>query len=211
MDFNHNSGEVGLSAIVFYSLSFLILLSIPITVVLIQNQQSRVIKATDNQDFAYPPSVHMSVNATNVKPLENIAISVSSDKSNWHTIYFSELNPGSNKEAVLQKLQSRESAKSDVLYEGSIGQSFAFQPSKSGYLYAISYQLEDYLGEFSTADVACLWDGVLYIFERDQTSLLTELFQNKYVNIGEQTKKKGEWKRFTTCENSGVIEITTSQ
>lgn len=205
------NGKITVSGVIFYALSFFLLVSIPVTVILIQTQQTKVSKASSNINFPGPPSIRLTASTTTVKLTEPVSVSAEASNMNWYGVYFSQQDPASNPDTILNILQSKQLASSISVEEGASVSDFSFRPSGSGYIFAVAYQLQNYLGDFSSADVACMWDDVLYIYERDKGSLIDELFSNALLGASKGVKKKGEWRKFTTCENSGVIRITLSQ
>lgn len=205
--FEQKKGGLTVSSIIFYSLCAIILVSIPITVNLINKQQNQTTKASNLVQFAGPPIIVLHADERSVRQGGLIKLSITGSRFNWYGIYFFESDPLTNKLTILDQINTKKSSSKLTISEGSVPQDISYQVPKSGYIIVVAYQLQNYLEDFNNADVACFPDGKLYIYEREQQSLIDELLNSSFIKILNTAKKRGTWKSLTSCDNSGVIPI----
>lgn len=178
-----------------------ILFAIPLTVVVLRTGQTQTIRASGSVNFNAPPDLSMQVRDS-VEGIPNKKIiTVNTGSSNWYSVYFAEqpinINSFNSKRQIADAI-SFENIQSVYEYTGS-GE-FEYTFTKPGTLFAISYQLTNYAGDFEAGDVACDWNGELYIYERDRPNIIFET-----LNIN--TENPGFWKSFARCQNSGPITV----
>lgn len=199
---SQNFGSCGysaLSSIVFYSMTFLILLAIPVTVILVRSEREQVSRAS--KEFNNPPIINLIVEPLLVSTGEKVKVNVDISNANWYAIYF--ISGEKDYQLIkthLQGIKSRFSSGENLLliHEGSKPEEFSFAPNKTGYIVGIAYQLSNYLANFQSSDVMCAWDGNVYTF-REKVNLVNEIFGNN--------TSEGDWEQLIRCINSGAVHV----
>src|SRR5690606_19042335 len=87
-------GQLGIGSLIFYASSILIVLSIPITVVLLKSNQEQITTASFSPvSFSSPPTISLELPITQVNRGETVQLRVVATNSNWTIIYFSPQYP----------------------------------------------------------------------------------------------------------------------
>lgn len=194
------TGFISLSSVLFYSMSFLILLAIPVTIILVRSEKQQVTQAS--RGFNNPPQINVNISPTAITPGQKVKAQITLDFANWYNMYFVPAeNDISNAQDLLNAIKSRYigSERMSLLHEGSSSEEFELSLLKSGYIVVVGFQLKNYVSDFKSADIACSWDNTLYMY-RERMDLFGELF-------GKGQNKDGEWSPLQKCTNSGPIKV----
>lgn len=200
-------GEKGsVTNYLFYGSTILILLSIPVTIILVRTENQQVTRAAQlNSNFSNPPSVDMSLTSHPIHKGESVTVHLNVPSTNWYTVYFSSTYPliGVNTTDLVNGKDDLMPSSIHVVYRGSTLKDFSYTPTESGYLLVVTYQLQGTFGDFSSGDIACMWDGNLYIYRKTLVNPFLEFVSKNATN--------GRWEQLTTCQNSGAHKVEVTQ
>lgn len=192
-----NKGEMTIGSMLFYGMSFLILVSIPITIVLLKTEKDSITRASSSPvNFSSPPTTDVQIEPTDAKAGERITLQVISTNSNWTALYFSPSFPVRDTPVDDKNLT--------IVAQGPQIDSANYSSNTSGYFMIVAFQLQGSYGEFKSGDVMCSWNGGLYIYKKKSSNPLNEL-------INSNSRYEGSWERLTTCQNIGPKQLHVSQ
>jgi hypothetical protein len=192
----------------FYGSTLLILLSIPVTIFLVRTESQQTTQAAqDNSNFSDPPTVDISLASQPILRGDAVTIHLDVPNSNWYTVYYSSIYPLpslSAQEVIMGNEEKTAESGLQVVYRGSTLKDFSYIPSQTGYVMVTAYQLQGVFGAFHSGDVACMWDGSLYMYRKASVNPILALVDKKDAN-------RGEWDKLTTCQNSGAHKVVVTQ
>ncbi len=198
--FKNQKGSAGTTF--FYATTLLMLLSLPVTLFLVSNQNQQVSRASQEVvDFSNPPTVNVTLQSSVIQKGQGLSVHLEVPNSNWYTVYYTKEYPiTSLSVADIIEGKGEYTGAIRAVYKGSSTKDFYYMPSESGYVVAASYQLQGVYGQFRPGDVMCMWDGSLYMYQKKSGNPLKELFDEK-------AKYDGEWKQLTSCQNVGAVKV----
>lgn len=192
----------------FYGSTLVILLSIPLTIFLVRTESQQTTQAAEDiSNFSEPPTVDITLATQPIPKGDAVTIHLDVPNSNWYTVYYSSVDPSPpllTQEVIMGSDDQTAESGLQVVYRGSTLKDFSYMPSQTGYIMVVSYQLQGTFGDFHSGDVACLWDGNLYIYRKNTSNPILSFLNSKNV-------EKGQWDKLTTCQNSGAHKVVISQ
>lgn len=186
-------GYIGVGSILFYGTSFLIVISIPITIIMLRSNQEQITTASFSPvSFSSPPSVSLDIPNESAKKGETIQLRTVSTNTNWNILYFSPQFP-----TVAHPYEDHTMT---VVAQGPNIPNAYFTAYQSGYFLTAIFQLQGAYGEFRSGDLMCTWDGQLYLYKKETVNPIIEM-------IDSEAKYRGTWDKLTTCQNDSLKRI----
>lgn len=191
--FRSEYGQIGVGSIFFYATSLLIVLSIPVTVVMLKSNQEQITTASLSPvSFSSPPTVQLDLPYGSAPKGSTVSLKTIVTNANWSIVYFSPTYPTAS--------HPYEDHYMTIVAQGStIGEAY-YTAHTPGYFMAVSFQLQGAYGEFRSGDLMCTWDGQLYLYRKETVNPITEF-------IDSDAKYRGEWDKITTCQNNSVKRL----
>lgn len=200
-------GKISLFSLLFYGLSLLVLIAIPITVRLVQVQKHTIVPAAVERSGA-PPSIQIKVTPHDVRVGEKITIRVRTTNANRYRVFFLREDVGRPVDSLVGEILTEgdfdKTRLLNLVQETSQGGEFFYLPAASGYLTGVAYQLQESFGQPSSGDLMCAWDGNLYIFRKNFSNPTRSL---RDMVFNRKTKITGVWESLTNCENSEPVKV----
>lgn len=186
-------GQLGIGSLIFYASSILIVLSIPITVVLLKSNQEQITTASFSPvSFSSPPTISLELPMAQVNRGETVQLRVVATNSNWTIIYFSPQYPTIAHPYFKNGMT--------VVAQGAtIGDTY-YTAQEPGYFMAATFQLQGAYGEFKSGDLMCSWTGEVYLYRKETVNPIIEM-------IDSQARYRGTWDKLTTCQNVSLKRI----
>ncbi|HRN96608.1 MAG TPA: hypothetical protein PLD54_04130 [Candidatus Levybacteria bacterium] len=187
------SGQMGIGSLIFYATSILIVLSIPITVVLLRTNQEQITTASFSPvSFSSPPTLTLELPISQVKRGDTVQVRTVATNTNWSIVYFSPQYPTIPHPYFKNTMT--------VVAQGAnIGDSY-FTAQEPGYFMAATFQLQGAYGEFKSGDLMCTWNGEVYLYRKETVNPIIEM-------IDSDAKYRGDWDKLTTCQNVSLKRI----
>ena len=188
--FRSEYGQIGVGSLFFYATSLLIVISIPITVVMLKSNQEQITTASFSPiSFASPPTINLDFPVDPVEKGKTVQLMTIATNINWSIVYFSPNYP-----TVAHPYEPHTMT---VVAQGSnIGNAY-YTAYESGYFMAAIFQLQGAYGEFRSGDLMCTWDGQLYLYKKETVNPIIEM-------IDSNAKYRGAWDKVTTCQNDSL-------
>ncbi len=191
--FRLQNGRVGIGSMLFYATSLLIVLSIPVTVVMLRANQEQITTASFSPvSFSSPPSVNLDLPSESVIRGETVHIKTVATNTNWNILYFSPQFPTVS--------HPYEKHTMTIVAQGPSIPNAYYNAHESGYFMAAIFQLQGAYGEFRSGDLMCTWDGQLYLYKKETVNPIIEM-------IDSEAKYRGTWDKLTTCQNDSLKRI----
>ncbi len=192
--FRKQDGQMSLGSIIFYASSFLIVLAIPITVLLLKSNQEQITTASFSPiSFSSPPTFSLEVEPAEVQRGQTVHIMTSATNTNWSMLFFSPQFPTAKHPFDGENRMT-------VIAQGANVSNAYYKAQESGYIVGVTFQLQGAYGEFKSGDILCNWDGELFLYRKETVNPLIEV-------IDKNAKYRGMWDRLTTCQNSSVMRL----
>lgn len=187
-------GEIGVGSMIFYLTSAVIVLSIPITVILLRTNQEQITSASFSPvSYSSPPTMSIEVPTDPVAKGSVVTVKTVTTNTNWSIVYFSADYP-------TFRHPFEEKNYMTVVGQGSTIPESYWTAQQSGYLLGVTFQLQGTYGEFKSGDLMCTWDGQLYLYKKATVNV----FENM---IDKNAKYKGTWDHLTSCQNSALKHV----
>jgi hypothetical protein len=187
------SGQIGIGSLIFYVTSVLIVISIPVTVVLLRNNQEQITTASLSPvSFSSPPTLTLDLPIAQANRGDTVQVRTVATNTNWSIVYFSPQYPTISHPYMKNTMT--------VVAQGAnIGDSY-FTANESGYFLAVTFQLQGAYGEFRSGDLMCTWNGELYLYRKETVNPVIEM-------IDSDAKYRGTWDKLTTCQNVSIKRL----
>jgi hypothetical protein len=192
--FLSHRGEMGLSSLIFYVTSAVIVISIPVTVILLRTNQEQITSASFSPvSFSSPPTMNIDIPTDPVTKGSVVTIKTVTTNTNWSILYYSADYP-----AFRHPFEQKNYMV--VVGQGSTIPESYWTAQQSGYLLGVTFQLQGTYGEFKSGDLMCTWDGQLYLYKKKSVNV----FENF---IDANAKYEGTWDHLTTCQNTAMKHV----
>lgn len=191
--FRSENGQIGVGSVFFYASSLLIVLSIPVTVVLLRSNQEQITTASFSPvSFSNPPTMQLDLPEIPARKGEAITVKATITNANWSIIFFSPTYPTAS--------HPYEDHPMAIAAQGPNISEAYHMVGEPGYFMAVAFQLQGAYGEFRSGDLMCTWDGQLYLYRKETVNPIVEF-------IDSDAKYRGEWDKITTCQNNSVKRL----